>query len=107
MELATVVEARGGTVIGPLQTVAGALAVLEERSVAAAILDSNLADRDITPVALLLADRGVPFVVHSGVGLPAVLARALPGIRLVRKPALPQIVIAHLLDAMSTDPRAS
>src|SRR5688572_10960109 len=103
MCLAADVEALDGRVVGPMPTVAEALAVLEQEEVAGAILDVNLADRDITPVARLLTSRGVPFVLHSSFCLPERLARELPGVRLVPKPAPSYTVIAHLLATMAGD----
>ena len=105
MELATQIEALDGRVVGPATTVAEALAILnrQQRPIVAAILDANLADRDVTPVALLLARRRIPFVIHSGTGIPGELARALPALRLVRKPALAHAVVAHLLATMAGD----
>jgi len=100
LDLAAQVVARAGRVIGPLPTVAEALTVLESEEIAAAILDANLADRDVTPVALLLARKGVPFVLHSAIGIPNVLKEQLPLLTLVPKPADPSIVIARLLAVM-------
>jgi len=100
LDLATQVVARAGRVVGPLPTVAEALTVLEGEDVAAAILDANLVDRDITPVALLLARQGVPFVLHSAIGIPSALKQKLPSLTVVQKPAHPSIVIARLLAMM-------
>lgn len=68
--------------------------------ISAAILDANLADRDVTPVALLLAQRGIPFVVHSSIGVPTELALALPSLPVVRKPEDPCVVVQRLLAEM-------
>jgi DNA-binding response OmpR family regulator len=92
-----------GRVLGPVPTVAAALAILEHQEVTAAILDANLQDRDVTPVGLLLARRHVPFIVHSGLGVPPELARAVPQLRLVLKPAAPHTVLAHLLATIAGD----
>lgn len=82
---------------------AEALALLNEQTVAGAILDANLLDRDVTPVGKLLAELRVPFIVHSATGLPTELKCALPSIRLVPKPAPSYTVIAHLLATMAGD----
>lgn len=58
----------GASVIGPAATVAEALALLEQESPEAAVLDLNLAGETSTPVADALAARGVPFVVATGYG---------------------------------------
>jgi hypothetical protein len=60
-DIATTIEDAGGMVVGPVATVKEALALLEIHPVAAVILDVNLGDRDISPVAELLLARGVQF----------------------------------------------
>ncbi len=58
----------GAEVIGPVATVAEAMALLETATLDAAVLDLNLAGETSTPVADALATRGVPFVVATGYG---------------------------------------
>ncbi|MBX6373219.1 MAG: response regulator [Acetobacteraceae bacterium] len=59
----------GGEVLGPVATVADAVALLEnEAAPDAAVLDLNLAGETSVPVADVLAARGVPFVVATGYG---------------------------------------
>ena len=102
-DLACQVEDLDGQAAGPVGSVAEALEILDRESVSGAILDANLVDRDVTPVGLVLAERGVPFIVHSALGLPTDLERAVPAIRLVPKPAPSYVVIAHLLATMAGD----
>lgn len=96
MCLASAVEDFDGVVVGPTATVAGAMEIIETIEVAGAILDCNLADREITPVALLLWERGIPFVLHSAKGIPAELARKVPGLLMVPKPAEAAEVVKQL-----------
>ncbi|SDB15918.1 response regulator [Belnapia rosea] len=58
----------GALVLGPVATVAEALALLERDMPDVAVLDLNLAGETSTPVADALAARGVPFVVATGYG---------------------------------------
>ncbi|MCO6418564.1 response regulator [Siccirubricoccus sp. KC 17139] len=58
----------GATVIGPAATVAEALVLIERDLPEVAVLDLNLAGETSTPVADVLAARGVPFVVATGYG---------------------------------------
>lgn len=97
LELSLVIEEFGGHVVGPVPSVSAAMDILSRQRVAAAILDANLADRDITPVALLLASRKVPFLIHTAVGVPAELAVALPGLPVVLKPHEPERILVRLL----------
>lgn len=98
MSLSLAIEDAGGQVVGPVPTVGEAITLLTSREVASAILDANLIDRDITPVALLLASRQVPFVIHTAVGVPSELSVALPGVPVVMKPEAPEQVLSLLID---------
>ena len=46
LDLGHVVKELGGLVVGPVASVAEAMKCIQEQSVAAAILDANLVDRD-------------------------------------------------------------
>ena len=97
LDLAYTVKDLGGLVIGPAATVGEALMLLETHHAAAAILDGCLLDRDVTPLARQLADHGVPFVIHTGSGLPAELAASHPSLPVVMKPVSPMVVMRALL----------
>lgn len=97
LSLAFAVEAAGSTVLGPAASTVEALDLLAGGAVDAAIIDVLLEDRDITPVALDLLNRRVPFVVHSGTGLPPGLADSHPGLPLLMKPVDAKQVVAMLM----------
>ncbi|MES2173788.1 MAG: response regulator [Pseudomonadota bacterium] len=99
MLMAEDVEELGGIVLGPFASVAEALAILADNKVAGAVMDANLLDRDITPVALQLLDRGVPFVIYSGTGLPRALAARDPNVPLEMKPGQPLDRLMAIIDA--------
>jgi len=103
MCLAEMIADLGGCVVGPVGKVSDALALIEEAPIAAAILDANLLDRDVTPVALALTERALPFIIHSGTGLPDELAQRYPDLPLVLKPAHSMAVLAALLHRVSPD----
>ena len=98
MSLSLAIEDAGGKVIGPVPAVGEAIALLASQEVASAILDANLLDRDLTPLALLLASRRVPFVIYTAVGVPSELCVALPGVPVVMKPEAPEQVLSLLID---------
>ncbi|MDN3566876.1 response regulator [Paeniroseomonas aquatica] len=58
----------GAIVLGPVATVAEALALLQQDIPDVAVLDLNLAGETSTPVADRLVTMGVPFVVATGYG---------------------------------------
>src|SRR4051812_34817002 len=96
LDLSHAVQDRNGIVVGPVPTVAEALAILAGQKVGAAILDAKLDDCDITPVAIRLIEQAVPFVIHSGTGLPAELAASHPDLPVILKPKRSEDVIASL-----------
>ena len=106
LDLATTIEDAGGRVVGPAATVKEALELLEIHPVAAAILDVNLRDRDISPVAELLIARGVPVIFHTGLGLPDELSAKFPDLIVHLKPLIPEQLIRQLA-ALIENPRAN
>ena len=55
-------EAGGAEVVGPVPSVAAALRLLQTRRPDAAVLDVNLGEETVFPVADVLAADGVPFL---------------------------------------------
>ena len=68
LELQSIVEQLGGTVVGPAGSVKGALQLLSETRPDAALLDVNLRGDRVTPVAQACRDRSIPFAVVTGYG---------------------------------------
>lgn len=67
LELETGLAEAGAAVVGPAYELEEALA-LADQPIDAAVLDANLNGRSVTPLAELLAARGVPFVFATGYG---------------------------------------
>lgn len=95
--LAYAVEDVDSEVVGPVGSVAEAFVLLDIAAVSGAVLDANLSDGVVTPLALHLLDLGVPFVVHTGTGMPSDLASGRPDLALVMKPAQAPRVVAALM----------
>lgn len=68
MLLETILEDMGCMPVGPAATVDEGLAMAESETLDAALLDVNVAGRQIFPVAETLRARGVPFVFSTGYG---------------------------------------
>ena len=96
LDLAFAIEDAGGEVVGPVSSVKAALALLEKRPVAAAILDVNLTDQDISPVVDILSGLGVPIIVQTGVGLPPGLLARFPNLVVWIKPYLAELLVSQL-----------
>ena len=71
LDLAAAVEANGGRVAGPVQTLAEAGAILGSSRIAGAIVDCEL--DDATELVLRLAEAGVPVIAQTSIPLPASL----------------------------------
>ena len=102
-DVAATIEDAGGVVVGPAATVQEALALLEIHPVNAAILDVNLGDRDISPVAELLLARGVPIIFHTGLGVPDELSAKFPNLVVHLKPLVPEHLIRQLAALIAPD----
>ena len=58
----------GATVVGPANTIAAALRLVEAGSIDAAVLDVNMDGKRIDPVAEALSARSIPIVFATGYG---------------------------------------
>jgi DNA-binding NtrC family response regulator len=95
LDLESAVEEANGQVIGPASTVREALKLLHTNEVDAAILDANLPDGDVTPVAEELIAAGTPFLINTGVAVPLQLRR-FPDVPVFRKPTSTSRLIQEL-----------
>jgi DNA-binding LytR/AlgR family response regulator len=68
LELQRIVEQLGGSVIGPVGSVESALQILATATPDVALLDVNLNERHVTPVAEACQDKGIPFALVTGYG---------------------------------------
>jgi hypothetical protein len=73
---------------------------LENRTIAGAIVDVNLRDRDIMPVIHALIAANIPFVVYTANGLPPEFTRQNPFLPVMLKPSYAPDVARRLLDEM-------
>jgi CheY-like chemotaxis protein len=69
MLLETILEDMGCATLGPIATIDEALKVIADgQAFDGALLDVNVAGKEIFPVAAALKERGVPFVFSTGYG---------------------------------------
>lgn len=74
----------GAIVVGPAGTIKASLALAQSESMDAAVLDVNVRNERIDPVAKVLRDRGVPLVFATGYGQGA--ATTADGAPIIDKP---------------------
>jgi DNA-binding LytR/AlgR family response regulator len=86
LELQHIAEHLGCTVVGPAGSVEGALQLLSGATPDAALLDVNLGEGRVTPVAQACWDRSVPFALVTGYGRLQLEEPLLQSAPRVRKP---------------------
>ncbi|WP_332749075.1 response regulator [Sphingomonas sp. RB1R13] len=96
LDVALAIEDAGGVVAGPAASVSEALALIDTLPIVAAILDVNLADGDISPVAERLINAGIPIILQTGIGLPSKLAARFPDLKAVIKPCVAAALVIQL-----------
>lgn len=74
-EVAGAISDAGMIAIGPAANTRDAIRLIEHERVDGAILDVNLADEMVYPLADMLTARGIPFVFCTGYDAPSIPAR--------------------------------
>jgi CheY-like chemotaxis protein len=74
----------GATVVGPAGTIAKGLVLAETEALDAALLDVNVRDERIDPIADILKGRGIPMLFATGYGARAMVDA--PGASVIDKP---------------------
>lgn len=88
---------RGAKVIGPVGTLAETLALIDTTDrICAAILDVRISDGTVYPAARLLAERGVPFLFHTGHAGEGEIAERFPDATVCIKPQRTDDVLDRL-----------
>jgi CheY-like chemotaxis protein len=101
MLLETILEDMGCAVVGPESNIDDGLrAATNEASLDAALLDVNVAGREVFPVAEALRARGVPFVFSTGYG-EAGLPEHWRGNPTIQKPLTEGAIHDALMKAMN------
>ena len=99
MLLETILEDMGCQPVGPASTIEEGLELASAGGLDAALLDVNVAGRQIFPVAQVLADQGVPFIFSTGYGEGG-LPDAWRGRTTIQKPFTEGAVRDALMKAM-------
>lgn len=103
MLLETILEDMGCTPVGPASTVdEGMDLITGGEALDAALLDVNVAGRQVFPVAQALKDRGVPFVFSTGYGEGG-LPEEWRGQSTIQKPFTEAAVRDALMQAMGVE----
>jgi DNA-binding NarL/FixJ family response regulator len=100
LDLAAAVAHERGQVIGPVSTLEEGMKQVAAGLVHGAILDINLVDGEITPLAHTLLEGGAAVVFHSASPIPAeITARHGPMVHCM-KPMVSDRVVARLIEVL-------
>jgi DNA-binding response OmpR family regulator len=100
-DLAEFLERHGTSVVGPVGSVSEALALVDATPIDAAVLDVNLRDERVYPVADVLIGRGVPIVFATGYD-ELLLQRPYLGLPRCQKPIDKPALLKTLQAALGT-----
>lgn len=98
LDLSSAVEEMAGRVVGPAASVEEALSLLESHPIAGAIVDCHFGEDDAAPLTRKLAERQVPFVIHTAAPPPPAISEMHPDVPVLRKPVQPGALLTCLLD---------
>jgi DNA-binding response OmpR family regulator len=102
-DLASLLTGAGCRVVLPTTSVAAALSTLVHYAIDAAVLDVNIQNEWVFPVAHALAAAGVPFLFLTAYALDSIPAEHR-GRPFLRKPHVPEALLATI-EAMAISPR--
>ena len=97
MDLVAAVTHAHGSVLGPVSTVTEGMKLVAAGLVHGAILDVQLFDSDVTPLAHVLLDGGANIVFHTASPIPAEITARHGPVQCCMKPMVSDLVVAHLI----------
>lgn len=110
MDVAGSLEDEGATVEGPYRSSDDALVAVNDReandTIDAAVLDIHLGKETCEPFARRLKELNIPFVLHSGNWQVAAALIEELDVAVVRKPALPETLIAAVERCLTRSDRS-
>jgi DNA-binding response OmpR family regulator len=105
MDLEAILGEAGAEVAGPCRTVKDGLIAAAERDLSAALLDIQLGNETVGPVAQLLARRNIPFAFYTGQADTHPIRLNWPECKIISKPARPKAIVNALAEIIRDSPR--
>jgi two-component SAPR family response regulator len=96
MALEAMLAEAGAEIAGVCRTLSDALSLAEGDDLSAAILDIQLGEDTVVPVARRLFDRGIPFLFYTGQTETGPIRSEWPRCTIISKPAQPGTIISAL-----------
>ena len=102
MALEDTLASEGAEIVGPVMSLAAGIELMDSGvEVDGAILDVNLGDALVFPLADMLLERGVPIIFHTALGTRVEFGRDYPEATVCVKPSLPNELIARAASMFS------
>lgn len=102
LDLSDITQDLGFQVEGPFATVAEGVRAVEHHVPDAAILDVQLADGEVFPLADYLMKLGVPIIFHSGHADNSQLKGRYPDARSAGKPCAAELIASYLVQVTAS-----
>jgi len=96
MELSNALKMAGFSVLGPATTLRSGLTLAAHERFDVAVVDLNLNGALSTPIADILIERGIPFLVASGYDIATMLPPHLHDLPTLQKPADSAVLVSRL-----------
>lgn len=96
LELSNTLKSAGFSVLGPATTLRSGLTMAAHEGFDVAVVDLNLNGALSTPIADVLIERGIPFLVASGYDLATMLPPHLHDLPTLQKPADSAVLVSRL-----------
>lgn len=106
LDLSDMAADLGFEVAGPYATLSEGVAAVRQSPPDAAILDVQLADGEVFPLADQLVELGVPIIFHSGHADSRALHSRYPGAHSASKPCSPDLIARYLREATRAEAEA-
>ncbi|WP_208352735.1 HWE histidine kinase domain-containing protein [Pseudaestuariivita rosea] len=102
LDASDILKDNGADNVHMSSSVADALAVLKANTITFALLDVNLGDQTSLPVAQVLADRNIPFVLATGYGDTESITASYPPAIIAKKPFTAESLVKAMSSAFSS-----
>lgn len=100
MDASDILTANGATNVHMSSSVADALEAIDTHNIKFALLDVNLGDQTSLPVANILAERGIPFILATGYGDAADITANYPSTLVINKPFTAEALLGAVRSAL-------
>lgn len=100
LEMANALKLAGFVVVGPAAGLSKGLTLAAHESFDIAVLDVNLNGKLSTPIADVLVERGIPFLIASGYDIQTILPPHLRGAPSLQKPVDSAVLAARLREIL-------